>query len=318
MIQNGLLQVTVIKAPPQAAEEDHRIFQALGPVDAEDLHPGALLGGGSRGAKAAALSHPLQVEEKGEKALMPRALKPSGQIREGQKVLPPLLPARHGGKDFQKVQSPVDLPEERGAVGLGREEPEGRDQSQEIGAGIVPLSGGGLQSRVIVSRCFGANLRQLVPVKAPHRGAEGRQKGDVLPGVVDDLKPGEGGGDLRGLKKVAALFGGPGDPLLFQCQSVIGTDRARRAQKDGDILWFQGAGPALAVGHRESRLQQGCDPPGGEAGFQKILVLLVLGEGRVVGKVKDVELGLIALPRREGPAGIEGFGFGVLHLSQPP
>ena len=56
--EDGLLDVGKVQPPAQAAEEDHRVLQPLGPVDGQDLHPAPLLGGRRRGDRPAALPHP--------------------------------------------------------------------------------------------------------------------------------------------------------------------------------------------------------------------------------------------------------------------
>ena len=66
-----------------------------------------------------------RLKQEGEKAPVPGALEPSGQVGEGQQVLPPLLPAGHGGEDLQEVKAAVEVPEDGPAVGFGGGEAEG-------------------------------------------------------------------------------------------------------------------------------------------------------------------------------------------------
>ena len=87
---------------------------------------------------------------------------------------------------------------------------------QEGGAvrpALLPRAG---QGRVEIPLGQGTNFRQPVPGKAHQGGAEDGQEGNILPGIVNDLEPGQGHGDLRGLEEVSPLLGRPPHPRLFQ------------------------------------------------------------------------------------------------------
>ena len=259
---------------------------------------------------------PVQMEEEPKEALVPGPLKPPGQLGKGEEILPPLLPPGHGGEDGEHVRAPVKGPQQLVARLLPRAKAEVCQLVQKGLAVPPPLLSGGLEGGVKVPLRQGADGRQPVP-RHPHQGgAENRQQGDVLVGVVDDLQPGQGHGDLGGGKEVAPLLGGPGHPCLLQGLGVVAAHRPGGAQEDGHILRLEGPGAPLAVGDGEPLPEKPGNLPGHKPGLQLGAVLLVLGEGRVLCEVQHVVLRLVPLPFREGPSGVEGLLVGIVHLPQ--
>ena len=96
-------------------------------------------------------------------------------------------------------------------------------------------------------------------------------------GVVDDLQPGQGHGDLGGGKEVAPSLGGPGHPCLLQGLGVVAAP-ARGAQ--GGWPHPPAGGPVPLGRRRRGTLpEKPGNLPGHKPGLQLGKVLLILGEG---------------------------------------
>ena len=130
---------------------------------------------------------------------------------------------------------------------------------------------------------------KLVSGEAVHRGAQGRNEGHILPGVVHDLEEGQSHVDLGGLEKVLPAPGRPGDALLAEGPEVVGQHRTGAAQKDHHVGRAQGPQGASLL-HHQGGIQQRPDAPGGKAGLQQVLVRLLPFLAPQKGQVQDIQL----------------------------
>ena len=258
---------------------------------------------------------------------MARPLEFPGQLREQEQVGLPVLTVGHGAEHPHQVGPVVEPPDELVAALIPHAEAQLLQFSEKCGTGPVPRLPSGAEGVVKVPlRAPGAQQGQLVGGEAVHRGAQHRDQWHVLPGIVDDLKEGEGHADLGGVKEVPAAVGLPGDTPLPQRPGVVVEHRARRAEQNDDVAPPDASGPSFSVRHREAPVQQLPDALGSKAGLLQIPGrfgrLLLPGERSVLPavlrQVQGVQLHRIVPALREGSPGIQGLVVGVVHLTELP
>ena len=235
-------------------------------MDGQDGHPvpvAAPSGGGELGPR---VPQPLQAEQKLEQGAAAAVLHLAGQGVEGEQVVLPLLASRHGPEEAQDVGLFVDVPDELAAGAVPRPKAQLLQLVKKVRAGCISVLSGLNHGGIEVPLAPGPEPGQVVGVKAKHRGAQGGDKGHVLPGVVYDLQNGQGHIYLGGGKEVLAPLGVPGDALLPQGTDVVVEDHAGAAEQDHHIAGPQGAHPVPLFDHQRL-LQQGADAPGHEPGF---------------------------------------------------
>ena len=154
-------------------------------MDAHNAHTAPLPAGGGQGQVGPVGPQAGQVGQKAEEPLGPRPLKAACQLRQSQQVGLAGLPLVHGTKDPQQVGAVVDAPDQLMAAPVPRLKAQLGQLGQE-GPAVLPRVG---TQRIVEvrPRGTGADLGQPVGGKAVHRGAQHRDEGHVLPGVVRHL-----------------------------------------------------------------------------------------------------------------------------------
>ena len=284
-------------------------------MDGQDGDPLPLSPGRRGGETAPGLLQAVQPQEELEQGAAAALLQLAGQGVQGQQVgLPPLAPL-HGPEDTQEVGLFVDMPDELPAGAVPRPEAQLLQLLQKFFTGPVSPVGRPDQGGVEVPGAVRAQQGQLVGGEAVHRGAQGGDEGDVLPGVVHDAQNGQGHPHLGAFQEVLPPVGGPGDARLLQGPDVVGQHAARTAQEDHHVGGPQGPLPLLPL-HQQGPAQQLPHPPGGKAGLQQVLALLLPLLVPQEGQVQGVQFQGVALPRRERPAGDQGLVVGVVQLPE--
>ena len=245
---------------------------------------------------------------------MTRPLKPAGQFRQGEQVGLPLLSPAHGPEDAQQVGAVVNLPDQLVAAQLPRPKAQLVQLRQEGPAVLAAVGGqGGVKVGVRAAR---PQFRQPVGGEAVHGGAEHRDQGHVLPGIVHDLQQGQGHRDLGGAEEVPAPVRLPGDIPLPQGPGVVVEHRARGAEEDHDVGGTDGPLASLPVGHGEAPVDQFPDAFGGKAGLHQIAGGLLPVADVLRRGVQGVQLHRVAAVGLVRRAGVQGLVVGVVHLAE--
>ena len=295
--QHRGLEVHFIEVLAEIRQDDDGELQPLGLVDGHDAHTS---GGtsGCGGGLLPVLQEKAQVADKGEKALVARALIGAGIAAQGDQVFPALLPSRHGPEDPQDIQLVIQQPQQpvdAHILGTGAQV---RQLLQKRQAVPVPA----FRHRLVkVAPCVTApEDGQLIGGKAEQRGAKHGDEGYVLPGVVQNLEQGADHRHLHGGEKVLPLLGGVGDVPLRKGPGIMGKPGPRGAHEHHNIL--RAAGPhrlCILIHHREAAVQQGADPLRHKSGLRQVAgdraVLLI----PACGHIQQVELHGAVLPLRQ-------------------
>ena len=306
--QNGAAAVLAVKAVGQVGEEDHGKLQPLGLVDGEDMYGGAALRA-ERGLLPP-LGHAPQPEHEAVQPPVAGSLKALGELHQLQKPRPALLAVPHGAAHRQQIQLLQNALRELGGPQIRRLPAQPGKQREEIpppGVRLRPGLEGGEEIHLSVRRADGG---EGVRVKADGGGAEYRDQGDVLVGIVENGQHRHHRGHLRRPEEAPALAEAHGDPQALQLLPVDGAYVVGGAEQDGDIAVVQGTAVHLqALGH------QPADLAGHEGGLLPELVrrLLLAPAG---GKAQQREL------RHGDAAGVargaeaQGGGIVIVHIAK--
>ena len=268
MDQDGSAKILAGEGVVQIRQNDDGKLQPFGLVDAHETNsPGGGAGGGRRGLPR--LKKSTELSDKGEQAPAAAGLELFRLPGQGDEVLPALQAVILGAEKAQEVQAVVYVPEETVDAHIPGRQTEGAQRLQKGGAVLLFGAGHGLVKIAVGGG--GANLRQTVRGEAEDGRAEHGDQRHILPGIVNELQQGHGGGDLHGLEKAGLLLKGAGDVPLRQSCGKGRRPASRRAHEDDDVLWLAGAQRPVGSGDGIPPVQKFPDPAGGETGLRQEL-----------------------------------------------